>query len=199
MKAPAVSSVKIKVPARIVLRPNRSLSHASAVRYFLGIAVTGAVLALLCWRFGAWPVVPYLALELAGIGFVLWLLRRRAHDREVITLDDHRLRIERHEGARTITHEFQRYWAHIEIKPMRRGWHPSRLLIRSHGREVEVGIELTEEERLALARSLKQVVGHGYQPAEMAMTAWGQEIDRRRARTPTHSSGAFDISRFKPL
>ena len=183
MKVPTVSSVETGVPTRIVLRPNRSLSQAGAIRYFLGITVAGVVLALLCWRSGAWPAVPYLALELAGIGLVLWLLRRRAHDREVITLDDDRLRIEQHEGARTITHEFQRYWAHIKVEPMRRGWYPSRLLIRSHGREVEVGAELIEEERLVLARNLKQAVGYGCRPVEMA----------------TYPSGAFDISRFKPL
>lgn len=183
MKVPAVSSAEAGTPARVVLRPNCSLSHAGAIGYFLGIGAAGVVLALLCWRFGAWPVVPYLALELAGIGFVLWLLRRHAHDREVITLDDDRLCIERRDGVRTTTHEFQRYWARIKVEPVRRGWHPSRLLVRSHGREVEIGAGLLEEERLRFARRLKQVVGHGVAASP----------------APDALSGAFDISRFKSL
>lgn len=38
------------------------------------------------------------------------------------------------------------------------GWYPSRLTIRSHGREVEVGRCLNEEERERLARDLGEFI-----------------------------------------
>ena len=53
---------------------------------------------------------------------------------------------------------FPRHWARVRLVRSR-GWHPSRLLIESHGRTCEVGGLLTEEERRGLHARLKRLVG----------------------------------------
>ncbi len=183
MEAHAASSAESAAAARIVLQPNRSLSRRHACRFFTALVLTDLALAAASLYSGAWPVLPFLLLQLAGIGALLWCLRRRAHDHEVITLNDRYLRVERRQGMHTTAHEFQRYWVRVALRPVRHGWHPSRLLIRSHGREVEIGAELLEEQRLALAQNLKQTVGRGDRPME----------------TEICPVCMFDNSRFKPL
>ncbi len=182
MEAHAASSAE-SAAARIVLQPNRSLSRRHACRFFTALVLTDLVLAAASLYSGAWPVLPFLLLQLIGIAALLWCLRRRAHDHEVITLNDRYLRVERRQGRHSTAHEFQRYWVCVALRPVRHGWHPSRLFIRSHGREVEIGAELLEEQRLALAKNLKQTVGPGDRPME----------------TATHPVRMFDNSRFKPL
>jgi len=49
-----------------------------------------------------------------------------------------------------------RVWARVVLERCPKQWYPSRLLIRSHGRAVEVGTFLNEEERRRLAEELAQ-------------------------------------------
>ena len=49
---------------------------------------------------------------------------------------------------------FHPYWARLSLQPGRWRGAPSRLLVRSHGREVEIGAFLNDEERRDLARRL---------------------------------------------
>jgi len=53
---------------------------------------------------------------------------------------------------------FHPYWVKVRIEPGSwRGW-PSRLLVGSHGREVEIGVFLNEDERQALAQRLMELL-----------------------------------------
>jgi uncharacterized membrane protein len=49
---------------------------------------------------------------------------------------------------------FHPYWARLSLQPGRWRNAPSRLLVRSHGREVEIGAFLNDEERRSLAQRL---------------------------------------------
>jgi len=148
-------------PARIVLRGNASLSARSALCIFLGLAVSATLIGFLFAIGGAWPVIPFLGLELVVVGVVFRHMCRRARDCEVLEFDNNRLHIIQHRGKSERRHEFQRYWARIALDPVRDGWYPLRLLIRSHGREVEIGASLNEDQRTELAQRLRQVLGPG--------------------------------------
>jgi uncharacterized membrane protein len=141
-----------------VARPNHSLSVAGSRLLFVITAAVSSLIALAFSFFGAWPVVPFAGLELA---FLWWALRRTeltADDFERITFESGQLTIESRRGAVVARHEFQPYWARLQyVKPP--GQHIHRLLIRSHGKEVEVGSLLTEEQKMALARELEQTLG----------------------------------------
>jgi uncharacterized membrane protein len=55
-----------------------------------------------------------------------------------------------------MTRTFQRHWARVVLKQSRGDWYPSRLLLHSHGRQVEVGRFLEEQERLHLGLRLQR-------------------------------------------
>lgn len=141
-----------------VARPNHSLSVAGRKFLFVSTAAVSGLIAIVFSFFGAWPVLPFAGLELA---FLWWALRRLesgADDFERITLESGQLTIETRRGALLERHEFQPYWARLQyFKPPGQNIH--RLLIRSHGRELELGSLLTEEQKMALAEELKQNLG----------------------------------------
>lgn len=55
---------------------------------------------------------------------------------------------------------FPRHWAKVTLRASYTALHPSRLLIESRGRAVEIGGFLTEQERRGLAVRLKQMIGN---------------------------------------
>jgi uncharacterized membrane protein len=155
-------------PARIVLRGNASLSARAALCIFLGLALSAALIGFLFAINGAWPVIPFLGLELVVVGAVFCRMCWRARDCEVLAFDDDYLHISQHRGKFERRHEFQRYWARVALEPVRDGWCPPRLLIRSHGREVEIGTSLNADQRTELAQRLRQVLGPGDHAAGLA-------------------------------
>ncbi len=184
MEAHAASPTAAAATARIVLRPNCSLSRTHACWFIAVLALADLALVALCLIHGAWPVAPYLLFQFVLLGGVVWVLRRRAaNTREIITLDENSLHIERCAGRRTETISLSRYWARVVLQPARYHGHASRLLLRSHGREIEIGAALAEEQRRRLARNLKQAVGPGYRATETAALV----------------AGALDDSLLKPL
>lgn len=137
-----------------VARPNCSLSATARNLFFAITAAVSSTIAFVFSWVGAWPVVPFTGLELA---LLWWALRRTgacANDVETILLEPGRLTIETRRGVLVERHEFQPYWARLTyVRPPGHGKH--RLLIRSHGREVEVGRLLTEDQKMALAEELR--------------------------------------------
>jgi len=146
---------------RIVVRPNRSLSVAGLVAVCLGLSLYLLALAALFWK-TAWTVVPFLFAEMIVIGAVVWLLRRHARDREALVFAGDRVRVRQRVGARESWRELSRYWARVSLEAPRVEHDRSRLYIGSHGRWVEIGACLNEDERRALARELKALLGPNY-------------------------------------
>jgi uncharacterized membrane protein len=127
---------------------------------FAALAAGAATLAAGFLQTGAWPVALFLALELALFGGILCHVGRHAGDRETILLDDERLWVVVSRAGRETRHEFQRYWLRVRLESCG-GGRPSRLSLRSHGRELELGAGLREPERRALARDLSRLTGPG--------------------------------------
>ncbi len=153
------------VRQRLVLRPNRSLTGRGRTAVFLSFAAATVVLGFLFLSTGAWPVVPFLFLELAGIGYVLTCMARNAGDCEEIVVEDDRMKIVQHAAGRSTQHEFHCYWAKVALEPAGRGRSSSRLLIGSHGHTLEIGRALQEAEKSRLAQRLGQMVGPAHRDA----------------------------------
>lgn len=143
---------------RFLLRPNRSLTTNGMLALFGAVTLIAAVFATGFALAGAWWVAPFAGLETAAVGAVLYLLHRHAGDGECIEIEGRRVRIVRTCGARRERHEFERYWTRARLAPGA-GWQPSRLTLGSHGRHVEVGAWLNEDERRRLAGRLIQLLG----------------------------------------
>lgn len=147
---------------RIELLPNCSLSVRHAIVFFASIALASLTFASYFVVQGLWPVLPFAGLELAVLGWALWASLRRRHWTQTITVTDRDVEIvlRGREGEDRIV--FSRHWASVKLRRPR-GWHPSRLVVESHGRSCEVGGFLTEQERRALYARLGDLIGR---PAE---------------------------------
>ncbi len=132
------------------LRPNRTLSRRGLRRL---IAVLAA-LALTTAGLGAWQgnvFAPLFALaESSAMAFALGLAWRAGDRGERITLDVASLEVYSLPDRRRV--RFQPYWVRVLLAP---GRGHDRLLLSSHGRELEIGAFLAEGERAELSMKLK--------------------------------------------
>ena len=129
-------------------------------RPFFG-TITGVTLAIamLFVLQGYWPVLPFAGLELAVLGWALSASMRRRHWRENIEVSEGEIAIETTLDRALTRVVFSRHWARIRLRTPFYALHPSRLVIESHGRAVEVGGFVNEEERRRLAERLERLVG----------------------------------------
>lgn len=143
---------------RIVLAPHCSLTTRGAWIFFATVcagtlAVSGFVAAQ-----GFWPVLPFAGLELGLLGWALWRSMQRRHHRQTIVVSESEVLVA--EGRNdTPRASFPRHWARVSVQRAFSAWHPSRLLIESHGRACEIGGFLTEEERRRTAARLAALIG----------------------------------------
>lgn len=105
---------------------------------------------------GLWLIFPFAGLELIVLGIGFYLCALRAQRYEVITIDQDSVEIFRGRKTNGETWRFHRQWVQVRIKPPLHAWYMSHLMIGSHGREVEVGAFLTEEDRRDLAKELRK-------------------------------------------
>ena len=150
--------------AQIVIGPNASLSAGQAWVFMgltaglgLGIALGFAVL-------GFWPKLPFAGLELTALGVALWISIRRNAYREVLRFEPERIQIEYGTlgtgAARRI--ELPRHWTRVVLEAGSTRHAPTRLLLSSSGRRVEVGRCLTDEEREQLRARLRELLKPGW-------------------------------------
>jgi uncharacterized membrane protein len=133
-------------------RRNNSLSSSGRLLIFaLIFAVSVGIAAGFSLIFGAWPILPYAGLEMAVLYVAFRYIDRHAGDYERVTIKGGSVAIEVHDGAKRTRLELSRHWARIVCS--RDG---SRLALRSHGREIELGRHLNHEQRLEMARDLRR-------------------------------------------
>ena len=143
----------------IRLAPNCSLTTRGALWFFASVCATSFGVAGLMALHGWWPVLPFAGLEMLLLGAVLWHSQRSRHCMETITVTDERIEIEAKDMHGRRAAVFPRHWAQVRLRRAASPLHPSRLLIMSHGRSIEVGRFLTEEDRRRLAARLQRAVG----------------------------------------
>ena len=133
-------------------RRNNSLSSSGRLLIFGFIfAVSVGIAAGFSLIFGAWPILPYAGLEMAVLYLAFRYIDRHAGDYERIRIRGASVAIEVHEGAKLTRLELSRSWAQVVCKT-----DGSRLALRSHGREIEVGRHLSQDQRLEMARDLRR-------------------------------------------
>jgi uncharacterized membrane protein len=145
--------------AELHLWPYRSLPKRGFVIF---IAITAALVALpLVAVIGypvLWGLLPFLVAAVAGIW---WALQRNYRDAEIVerlTLWPDRMTLLR-VGPKARRHDWEAnpYWVRVQIYPTE-GRVTQYLTLQGGPREVELGAFLAEEERLAVARELRQAL-----------------------------------------
>ena len=139
---------------RFILRPNRSLSWRGSLLFYFSLVIISSGIAIGLTLLGFWLVLPFTGLEMLALGIGLYVVACRCYECEVISINGDSIRIERGRDYPREQWTLGRMWARVVLERCPRAWYPSRLLIRSHGRSVEVGRFLDEEERQRLADEL---------------------------------------------
>ncbi|MEN8130541.1 MAG: DUF2244 domain-containing protein [Pseudomonadota bacterium] len=144
------------VQSRFVIRPNRSLSWRGNLLFFwvmvsISFGIAGAFTLM-----GYWIVFPFAGLEMAVLGIALYLCAMRMTRYEVICVENDAVEVivGRHKPEHR--YRFNRHWVQLILSPPKAWGHSSRLLFRSHGRELEVGSCLSNTERQQLAKALER-------------------------------------------
>lgn len=102
---------------------------------------------------GLWLVLPFAGMEVVALAAAFWMVCRHAGDYERVALADGRLRLEVRDARQVSTYEMNPAWVRVVVgKAGRR----TRLALRSHGREVEIGRHLDEAGRERFAALLRE-------------------------------------------
>lgn len=143
---------------RIVIQPNASLTRQGAIAFISSLAVIVFVIAAGFARVGMWLVFPFAGLEILLLIFVFRHLLKSGRRKQVIYIDDDMVRVE--EGCGGPEHEckFRKPFTSVVFEPAKIRGYPSRLFLRSAGKQVQIGEVLNEDERQALSRHLRQLV-----------------------------------------
>lgn len=142
-----------------MLRPNASLSRSQMrILLFFMALIMGTIAAVSVYA-GGWLVLPFSGFEWLFLAYCFHLGFKRGAIREVITITENTVQIEKGRDKPEQSWHFQRAWVMMDLAQSPIRGHPSKLYMRLHGRCVEVGGFLVENERLALARELKGLLG----------------------------------------
>jgi uncharacterized membrane protein len=145
---------------RLILRPRTPMSPVGVLALFLSVSTAILGVAFICGLLGAWQVLPMSSLVVVALGLGLATGFRRAQIDEVVSIQGGTVAVDKHRQRTTEHYEFQRGWAQVVLdEPKVPMIDPSRLFIRSHGRQVEIGAFLDEAERQELAACLKKLMG----------------------------------------
>lgn len=141
------------------LRPNRTLSHRSLKRLAWSLAVVVLATGLIGAHQGNVFAPVFALIEAAAVAWALGIAWRAGSHGERITVDRRSLEVEVLPGHRRT--RFQSAWVRVLLAP---GGNRRRLLLASHGRELEIGAFLADEERTELWHKLRQLLAQATAP-----------------------------------
>ena len=143
---------------RLVLSPNCSISWREVIIFYAITCALALAIGLFFAFQGMWLVLPFSGLEMAALGAGLYLVSRNAHRREVISLDEKCVRVEK--GIDKIDHEweFQTSWTRLRVAETEGIRRDKTLSLGSHGEYVVVGDFLSKYEKDDLAFRLKDCI-----------------------------------------
>lgn len=148
----------------VVVYPHRSLGPTGFLVLMAALCGCSFVIGMVFFLSGAWPVIGFMGLDVLVVYVAFRLNYRAARAYETVRLTADSLEVTqvdpRGNGQRT---RFQPYWLAVEMDDPPE--HDSRLILRSHGRILEIAGFLTPDEKLELARALRQALNRVRQPA----------------------------------
>jgi len=133
---------------------NRSLSPAALLIFLALIFSNVSLIAIGFALIGAWLVLPFAGIEIAGLAAGFYFIAQRDCDFERLTIVGHTVCLEKVDRGTASRVEMNRAWAQLVCRtdPHARRCH---LALRSHGKEVVIGRLIDDEERLSWSRELE--------------------------------------------
>ena len=148
------------VSTRLVIGPNASLSPRQALSFFAGMCLVCIGIAAVFAAQGYWPVLPFAGLELLALGLALVVVLKRNRYREVLWFEGERVRLECGmvgQGAQ-VRREWPRSSLRVWVEPGPHATSPTQLVLACGPQRTVIGSCLTDAERAALARRLKELI-----------------------------------------
>jgi len=143
-----------------MVMPNRAMLWQHIMMIYLLISGVTISIAFGFFTQGLTLILPFAGLELLALGVVLYISAWRSNIKEVVNVTEEKIRIEIGRNAPEKIYELDKAWAKVVLERSWNNWYPSRLLLRSHGRQFEIGKFLNEQERQCLGAELKKVINN---------------------------------------
>lgn len=147
-----------------VCTPPRSLSRRGFRIFAVLLGAVSAAAGVLFLAIGAWPVLPFLGLEVAfALGMLALHARGAARRAELLLLVPGRLSIARTDArGRREEIVLDPYWARLTHRED--PGHAGTLLLESRGRVVEIGRDLAAEDKASLHQALHGALARARRP-----------------------------------
>ena len=135
----------------LAARRNNSLTSFDRIFAFGLIAFSSLAIATVFACLGAWLILPFAGIEVLVFYWAWRWIEHHAHDYELLTIKGDLVEIEVADVGRLQRFGFNRWWTQVVCA--RDG---GSLALRSHGRQIEFGRHLTNEQRLLAAGALRR-------------------------------------------
>lgn len=159
----------------VIARPNRSATPRLLAALFAALALVSAVVVVFSVRQGNVLAPPFAVLNLCAFGACLALVWRRGEDEDRVRIEADRVEVTRCRRQRAERSEFNLHWVKVWLVPGARPREHERLLIGSHGRAIELGAFLNDEERSAFMAGLRQALADAARPDWLKEQSWVSE------------------------
>jgi uncharacterized membrane protein len=143
---------------RLVLLPNRSIRWRELVIFYLLMCLVALLVGLFFAVQGLWLVLPFPGLEMLALGIVLYLVSRDGSRRQIITVNNSKVRIEKGVYHCDQSWEFNSAWVRLNYQYAGPTGSLRKLELGVHGNYIEVGEFLSNIEKDALAFQLKDCI-----------------------------------------
>ncbi len=140
-----------------VLRPAPPLGARTLLIVLAFVAAINLAFAITFVLRGAWPIMPFMGLDVALLAWAFRASRIAARREEHVTLTPGALRIVRRPPRGTPSETvLNPYWVRVEMDEPAE--HASPLILRSHGKALRLGAFLPPVERASFAQRLRQAL-----------------------------------------
>lgn len=138
---------------RAVLLPQRSLGRNGFALMMICVSAICLIAGLVFFMLGAWPVAGFLGLDVLLIYAAFRYNYSSARLYEKVELSENELRVTRvHPSGQSESWSYNPYWVQLELKETAK---QQKLLgIRSHGKVLNFGRFLTDDEKISFANAL---------------------------------------------
>ena len=141
-----------------IIKPNSSLSWRGNKIFFFMLFCLSFFIAISFAIAGMWMILPFTGLEMILLGSALTYCYIKNSQCEIVKIDENKVSVALIKMRSKKVFNCDKYWAKFVLDKPRVNGYPHKLLLRSAGREMEIGALLTDAERIKLAKMLRSNV-----------------------------------------
>src|SRR5215469_3375939 len=143
---------------KAVLRPNPPLPAIACLCLVAAVAAVNIAIALMFVLRGAWPVTPFMGVDVLALAWAFFSSNRAAKRREELALSSSELRVDYYPArGEPMRVGMNPYWVKVELnEPL---WGRSAITLASHGKRLQIGSFLSPGDRASFAKALIRALG----------------------------------------